>query len=83
MTHEDKLILNYLSLLNHLRSDLKLRLATALLESLQQELKPVEKKDEDSWLDLFGVWADTDDDLHLKIREGRLSNRDVPSFDDL
>lgn len=83
MTNDDKLILSYFTLLNHLRSDLKIRLVTKLLESINTKpLASPSNKSDDSWEELFGVWATTtEEDLHLKVRAGRLPNRDVPNFD--
>ncbi|MBK7406576.1 MAG: hypothetical protein IPJ40_00020 [Saprospirales bacterium] len=78
MSNEERLILDYMTLLRHLSLDLKLKLISRLTESIRNEfVKPAEEKD-DSWKSLFGVWSDTEDDLAGIIRKNRLSERDIP-----
>jgi len=61
MSNDDKLILNYLAILNHLRADLKLLLIAKLLDSLKIDIQPVEsEKADESWKELFGCWDDMD-----------------------
>lgn len=59
-------------MLNHLSSDLKLRLIMQLTNSLRKEYgESVPEKDE-SWKGLFGAWRDTDENLAQFVREQRL-----------
>ncbi|MEL7020376.1 MAG: hypothetical protein AAGK47_02095 [Bacteroidota bacterium] len=82
MSNDDKLILNYLAIINHLRADLKLLLITQILDSLRMDIQPVQPKNTDeSWKELFGCWSDMDDDIHNTIRNARLPSREIPSFD--
>lgn len=60
MSSEDRIILDYMAMLNHLSSDLKLRLIMQLTNSLRKEyVESIPEKDE-SWKRLFGAWRDTD-----------------------
>lgn len=81
MTSEDRIILDYMAMLNHLSSDLKLRLIMQLTNSLRKEyVESVPEKNE-SWKGLFGAWRDTDENLAHLVREQRLPDREIPSFD--
>ncbi|WP_373553378.1 hypothetical protein [Haliscomenobacter sp.] len=81
MTSEDRIILDYMAMLNHLSSDLKLRLIMQLTNSLRKEyVEGIPEKDE-PWKGLFGAWRDTDENLAQFVREGRLLDWEIPSFD--
>ncbi len=81
MASEDRIILDYMALLNHLSADLKLKLIAKLTDSIRKDyLETIPGKD-DSWKKLFGTWSDTEDNLANLVREQRLSNREIPSFD--
>jgi hypothetical protein len=81
MSSEDRIILDYMAMLNHLSSDLKLRLIMQLTNSLRKEyVESIPEKDE-SWKHLFGAWRDTDENLAQLVREQRLPDREIPSFD--
>jgi hypothetical protein len=81
MSSEDRIILDYMAMLNHLSSDLKLRLIMQLTNSLRKEyVESIPEKDE-SWKHLFGAWRDTDENLAQFVREQRLPDREIPSFD--
>ena len=81
MTSEDRIIIDYMAMLNHLSSDLKLRLIVKLTDSIRKDyVEAIPEKDE-SWKKLFGAWSDTDDNLAFQLREQRLPNREIPSFD--
>lgn len=68
MSSEDRIILDYMAMLNHLSSDLKLRLIIQLTNSLRKEyVESIPEKDE-SWKGLFGAWRDTDEDLAAFVR---------------
>lgn len=71
MTSEDRIILDYMAMLNHLSSDLKLRLIMQLTNSLRKEhVESIPEKGE-SWKGLFGAWGDTDEHLAQFVREQR------------
>jgi len=81
MSVEDRLILDYMAMLGHLRADLKLKLISKLTDSLRNDYSESTLNRDDSWKSLFGSWSDTDDDLALTIRNNRLPSRDIPSFE--
>lgn len=70
-----------MALLSHLRTDLKLKLISKLTDSLSHDYKEATKVNNDSWKNLFGVWSDTDDNLVELVKENRMPNREIPSFD--
>ena len=80
MSKEDKLILDYLALLKHLSTDLKLRLIARLSESLRDDYERAAGTPDNSWKELFGAWSDTREDLADFIRDNRLPNREIPDF---
>ncbi|WP_373548399.1 hypothetical protein [Haliscomenobacter sp.] len=81
MSNEDRIVLDYMAMLNHLSSDLKLRLIMQLTNSLRKEyVESIPEKDE-SWKGLFGAWRDTDEHLVEFVREGRLPDRKNSRFD--
>ena len=81
MSSDDRIILDYMALLNHLSSDLKLRLIVQLTNSLRKEYTETRPVNDESWKSLFGAWKDTDDNLADLVRAQRFSDREVPSFD--
>ncbi len=81
MASEDRIILDYMALLNHLSADLKLKLIAKLTDSIRKDYVETIPEKDDSWKKLFGAWSDTDDNLADLVREQRLSNREIPSFD--
>lgn len=80
MSNEDKIILAYMTLLNELSIDLKLKLIAKLTESVSFEMKK-NTTEPASWKSLFGVWKDMDDDVAETIRAARFSEREVPNLD--
>lgn len=81
VTSEDRIILDYMAILNHLSPDLKLCLIIQMTNSLRKEyVESIPEKDE-SWKGLFGAWRDTDESLVEFVREGRLPDREVSSFE--
>lgn len=81
MTSEDRIILDYMAMLNHLSADLKLRLIVQLTNSLRKEYNEPTPKQDEGWKSLFGAWKDTDENLAFIVREQRYVNREVPSFE--
>ncbi len=81
MSSEDKILMDYMAILRHLSNDLKLRLIAKLTDSVRENAPPLEDDKDESWKSLFGAWRDMDDDLADKIRENRLPNREIASFD--
>ena len=82
MSREDQLLSDYMTILSHLSADMKLRLASKLIDSIRESgVIPTEEKDE-SWKSLFGAWSDVDENLAKIVRENRLPNREIPSFDE-
>jgi hypothetical protein len=81
MASEDRIILDYMALLNHLSADLKLKLIAKLTDSIRKDYVETIPEKDDSWKKLFGAWRDTEDNLADLVREQRLSNREIPSFD--
>lgn len=82
MSSEDRLILDYMAILRHLSTDLKLRLISKLTDSIRESDTEKRGQEDDSWKALFGVWSDTDEDLADIIRDSRLPNRETASFDE-
>jgi hypothetical protein len=81
MSSDERLLLDYMSMLRHLSTDLKLRLIAHLSESIRLEQERTEPVEEETWKKLYGAWMDTPDDLATKLREDRLPGREIPSFD--
>jgi len=81
MNSEDRIILDYMAMLNHLSADLKLRLIVQLTNSLRKNYVEPGPKEDESWKSLFGAWKDTDENLASIVREQRFSNREVPNFE--
>jgi hypothetical protein len=75
MSSDDRIILDYMALLNHLSPDLKLRLIVQLTNSLQKEFAETPPVTDESWKSLFGAWKDTDDNLADLVRAQRFSDR--------
>lgn len=82
MSSDDRIILDYMALLNHLSSDLKLRLIVQLTNSLRKEYTETRPVNDESWKSLFGAWKDTDDNLADLVRAQRFSDQEAPSFID-
>ncbi len=71
------------SLLQHLNNDLKLELASRLIDSIKKPLPPTTTK-KDGWKKLAGAWKDEEqsaEELILFLRNSRLSNRQIESLD--
>ena len=81
LTNNDAIIMGYMSLLNHLSIDLKLKLISKLTESITFDFEKTPKEKTPSWKSLFGVWADMDENLADVIRASRMPEREVPNFD--
>lgn len=81
MSSEDRIILDYMAMLNHLSADLKLRLIVQLTNSLRKNYAEPSPEEDESWKSLFGAWKDTDENLAAIVREQRFSNREVPTFE--
>jgi hypothetical protein len=81
MSSEDRILLDYMAMLRHLSNDLKLRLISKLTDSIRENEPPMENDHDETWRSLFGAWSDMDDDLADEVRENRLPNREIPSFD--
>lgn len=81
MSAEDRMIMDYMTMLSRLRADLKLRLISKLTESLSVDYERSLKKPEDSWKNLFGVWRDTAENLATNIRNNRLPDREILEFE--
>lgn len=73
MSKEERLILDYMTLLRHLDLDLRLRLISRLTESIRTDYARYPKGKDDSWKKLFGTWSDTSDDLAAFILRNRRS----------
>lgn len=71
MSSDERLLLDYLSMLRHLSTDFKLRLIAHLSESIRLEQERTGPAEEEAWKKLYGAWIDTPDDLATTIREGR------------
>ena len=70
------------SLLKHLNNNIKLELAGRLIESIKKPASPANKNED--WKKLAGAWNDENEsakDLILFLRNSRLSNRKIESFD--
>ena len=71
------------SLLKYLNNDIKLELASRLIESLKNTPTP-KKEEEDDWLKLYGAWSEeeeTAEELIDLIRNSRVSTRQIESLD--
>jgi hypothetical protein len=68
MSNDDRIIQDYMALLNHLSPDLKLRLIVQLANSLRKDYKETAPMSDESWKSLFGAWKDTDDNLADLVR---------------
>lgn len=73
MSKEERLILDYMTLLRRLDLDLRLRLISRLTESIRTDYARHPKGKDDSWKKLFGTWSDTLDDLASFILRNRQS----------
>lgn len=80
LTNDERIVLSYLELLNHLSVDLKLKLISKLTESMTFELEKT-TPEPPAWKSLFGAWKDMDENLADDIRAARLSQREIPSLD--
>lgn len=81
MSSEDRIILDYMAMLNHLSSDLKLRLIMQLTNSLRKDYVENIPEKKESWQALYGAWRDTDENLAQFVGAQRLPGREIPSFD--
>jgi hypothetical protein len=71
------------SMLKHLSKEMKLELASRLIESLKKPELP-NKQHDDSWMKLYGSWEDenqTTEELIDFIRNSRINNRQIESLD--
>lgn len=71
------------ALLKNLSNDLKLELASRLIDSLKKEA-PKPAPENTDWKSLFGAWKNDEtsaDELINLIRNSRLSNRTFESLD--
>lgn len=79
----NKVLETWWSLLRRLSAEMRLELASRLINSLKKP-EPVEKKDKNEWKKLYGAWADdkeSAEELIALIRNSRFSNRQIESFD--
>jgi len=70
------------SILKNLNNDIKLELASRLLESMKKPVPPVPKND--GWKQLAGAWNDepaSAEEMITLIKDSRLTNRQIESFD--
>ncbi len=70
------------SLLRHLNNDVKLELASRLLESIKKPSPSSSPRDD--WKKLAGAWNDekeSAEEMILLIKNSRFSNRQLESFD--
>ena len=70
------------SMLRHLNNDIKLELASRLIDSIKEPEPPV--KENDDWMELYGSWNDMEqsaEELVDFIRISRFTNRQIESFD--
>lgn len=70
------------SILKNLNNDIKLELATRLLESMKKTTPPLDGND--GWKQLAGAWNDetaTAEEIITLIKDSRLSNRQIDSLD--
>jgi len=78
---DDQIVLNYLAILNHLSTELKLKLIAKLSENMAVEVKTIPEKKVPSWKSLYGVWSDMEENVAEEIRAARLPEREVLNFD--
>lgn len=79
-----KALENWWMLLRDLNTDLRIELASRLIDSLKPKNESTEESTEDEWMKLFGAWANeekTAEELIAEIKASRLSNRQIESFD--
>ncbi|MEM1322894.1 MAG: hypothetical protein AAGG75_21695 [Bacteroidota bacterium] len=77
-----KILDNLWPLLKGLGAEAKLELASRLIDSLKSP-DPTPNQEED-WRSLYGAWKDEEEsaeEMIQRIRESRLSNRQLESFD--
>ncbi len=70
------------SMLRHLNNDIKLELASRLIDSIKKPMPPVKKNDD--WKKLAGAWNDMEkstEEVVDFIRSSRFTNRQIESFD--
>jgi hypothetical protein len=79
MITEETILVKYMRLLNHLSIGLKLKLIALLTESITNDFKKKDNKNED-WKSLYGAWKDMDDDIVDEIRAARMEEREVIKF---
>ena len=75
-------IVSWWSILKNLNNDIKLELASRLIESMKKPRSPV--KENDDWMQLYGSWNDMEqsaEEFAEFIRSSRLTNRQIESFD--
>lgn len=79
----NKLIESWWDLLRHLSAEVRLELASRLINSLKTP-EPEKKKEKTNWTNLYGAWAEEDksaEDFIDLIRDSRFTNRQIESLD--
>ncbi len=83
MNFNNKILETWWALLRHLSVEVRLELASRLINSLKTP-DPEEKKEKKDWKKLYGAWADdkeSAEELITLIRDSRFVNRQIESFD--
>ena len=76
----NKVLESWWALLRHLSVEVRLELASRLINSL----KTPEPADNKEWKKLYGAWADekeSAEEMITRIRESRFVSRQIESFD--
>jgi hypothetical protein len=83
MSSNNKVLETWWSLLRHLSVEVRLELASRLIDSLKSP-DPSEKKEKKDWKKLYGAWAEekeSAEELITLLRDSRFVNRKIESFD--
>lgn len=78
-----KMLESWWAVLRHLNAEMRLELASRLIESLKTP-EPEEQKDKNECKKLYGAWAnekESAEELIKMIRNSRSANRQIESFD--
>jgi len=79
----NKILESWWALLNNLSNEIKLELASRLIDSLKKET-PKKPTVNNEWRSLFGAWKEDEmptEELINLIRDSRISNHSIESLD--
>ena len=77
-----KILESWWSLLKHLSNDMKLELASRLIDSIKSPV-PAKEVNSTDWKKLCGAWKDekeSAEELIVFLKNSRLTNRQIESF---